>query len=204
MTQTVKSILEADVDLRSKYVLNFEELRELVNVAKSAGYTIVLTQGVYDMWHVGHGRYLLEASSFGDILIVGVDSDELTRQMKGDNRPFDGFDERIEVLSMLSFVNIVTRRDVDQHMYDLIKLVEPDVLVMSKTTKSFTEKDKEVLAEFCGRIEHLEPKAPPESISTTAKVARLHREGAQSLADEIAESIQKVVDSHFGREDGDE
>ena len=86
----------------------------------------MLTQGVYDMWHVGHGRYLAEASSFGDVLIVGVDSDELTRKMKGNGRPFDRFEERTEVLAMLSFVHVLTRRDVDQHMYDLIKLVKPD------------------------------------------------------------------------------
>ena len=197
MALTVKSIVDGRNDLGNKYVPDFNDLKRLVEVLKEAGYTIVLTQGVYDMFHVGHGRYLKDAAAFGDILIVGIDSDELTREMKGDDRPFDEFDERIELLSMLWFVRIITRRDVGQHMHDLIKLVRPDVLVMSKTTKSFTEEDKEILKEYCGRIEHLEPKAPPERVSTTAKILRLHREGAKAFFERLKGAFDREFDSFF-------
>ncbi len=200
MTPNLKGVLEGSSGLHGKYIPDFNDLEVMVRLLRESGYKIVLTQGVYDMFHVGHGRYLQEASQFGDILIVGVDSDELTRQMKGPTRPFDGFNERIELLSMLSFVKIITRRDVDQHMYDLIRLVKPDVLVMSKTTSSFTDKDKAILDEFCGRIEHLDPQAPPESISTSAKMQRLQREGAESLAKDLAVAVKEVVDRHLGLE----
>lgn len=172
--------------LEDKYIANYDDLKRIIRQFKEGGFKISMTQGVYDMFHVGHGRYLREARSYGDILIVGVDSDELTREMKGPNRPFDTFPERIEVLSMLGFVNIIAKRDVGQHKYDLIKLVEPDVLIMSKTTKSFDDEDITALTPFCGEIVHLEAKAAK---TTTAKMLRIMTEGAQSLADKISKLL---------------
>ncbi|MBN2093821.1 MAG: adenylyltransferase/cytidyltransferase family protein [Candidatus Zambryskibacteria bacterium] len=187
---TLKSILQGENRLDDKYIPNFEDLKNIVQQLKEGGWRIALTQGVWDMFHVGHGRYLAEARSYGDILIVGVDSDELTRKMKGPKRPFDIFEERIEVLSMLSSVNVITRRDTDQDKYDLIKLVRPDVLIMSKTTSSFTDQDKKELSAFCGEIKHLEAKA---ATSTTAKTLRLMSDGVEGLP----EKIQKTINDHL-------
>jgi len=128
-TMTPKRILEARHGL-DKYVPDFSDLERYVKIFREYGCSIVLTQGVYDMFHVGHARYLADARSYGDVLVVGVDSDELTRSMKGLNRPFDSFEERIELLSHLMAVTIITRRHTDQHKYDLMKLVRPDVLVI--------------------------------------------------------------------------
>ncbi|MFY9493417.1 MAG: adenylyltransferase/cytidyltransferase family protein [Minisyncoccia bacterium] len=197
MAPTVKSVLEAGFSLEGKYVPDYDRLGHLVKLLREGGYTIVLTQGVYDMYHIGHSRYLIKARSFGDVLIVGVDSDELTRQMKGEGRPFDSFEGRIELLAGFSFINILTRRDVGQHKYGLIRLVRPDVLVMSQTTSSFTPKDKAALEKHCGRIEHLEAQAPPASISTTAKIRRLQLEGAQGLAERITEAVEAAVKGYL-------
>lgn len=190
---TQKDILQGTC-LRDKYIPDFSDLLRIVNQFKEGGFKVVLTQGVWDMFHVGHGRYLAEARTHGDVLVVGVDSDELTREMKGKNRPFDVFDERIEVLSMLASVNIITKRDANQHKYDLIKLVRPHVLIMSQTTTSFNNEDKVALAEYCGEIKHLEAKA---ATSTTAKMLRLMTEGAQDLANRI----NRTVTDYF-RENG--
>ena len=187
---TLKNILQGNCCLQDKYTPCFNELEKIVRQLKEGGFKIALTQGVYDMFHVGHGRYLAEARTHGDVLIVGVDSDELTKSMKGPNRPFDVFEERIEILSMLASVSIITRRHTDQHKYDLIKLVQPDVLVMSKTTSSFTDEDKRELDQSCGRIEHLEAKA---ATTTTAKTLRLMTEGAEGLA----KRIQATVTEYF-------
>ncbi|MBI4119178.1 MAG: adenylyltransferase/cytidyltransferase family protein [Parcubacteria group bacterium] len=200
MAPTVKTILEAGFKLENKYIPDYNDLGHLVDLLKTSGYTIVLTQGVWDMYHVGHSRYLIRARAFGDVLIVGVDSNELTRQMKGSGRPFDNFDERTELLAGFSFINILTRRDVGQHKYELIKLVRPDVLVMSKTTKSFTERDKKALGKHCGRIEYLEAQAPPTSVSTTAKIRRLQLEGAEELAGRISKAIELEVISYLGKD----
>lgn len=186
---TLKNILQGS-RLQDKFIPDFSELTRIVQQLKDGGFTIALTQGVYDMFHVGHGRYLTEARLHGDVLIVGVDSDELTKAMKGFNRPFDVFEERIEILSMLTSVSIITRRHVDQHKYDLIKLVRPDVLIMSKTTSSFSDEDKKELDQYCGQIKHLEAKA---ATSTTAKTLRLMTEGAE----ELAKRIQITVADYF-------
>lgn len=186
----LKNILQADYRLEDKYVPDFDELACLVKQFKDGGFKISLTQGVFDMFHVGHGRYLAEARENGDVLIVGVDSDELTRQMKGPNRPFDDFDQRIEVLAMLAFVNIITKRDVGQDKYDLIKLVQPDVLIMSQTTRSFSEADIAELTPHCGVIKHLEAKA---ATTTTAKMRRLMEDGARELASQINDDLAQFT-----------
>lgn len=183
---TLKGIINGGHSIDSKYVSTFADLSVLVKQLKDGGFSIALTQGVYDMFHVGHARYLADARSYGDILIVGVDSDELTRQMKGEGRPLDDFAQRIELLAMLSVVNIIVKRDVDQDKYDLIKLVSPDVLIMSQTTKSFGDDDLVQLKQFCGEIKHLEAKA---ATTTTAKMRRL----ADTHGLETAESIVRAM-----------
>lgn len=192
---TLKTILEARHSVHDKFISSLSDLQVLVRLMKEAGYRIVLTQGVYDMFHVGHGRYLADASSKGDVLIVGVDSDELTKSMKGPNRPFDTFEQRIEVLAMLSFVHIIARRDVNEHKYDLIKLVRPDVLVMSQTTRSFGDEDKDALKEFCGEIVHLEARA---ATSTTAKLRLLKIDGARELADKLKGRVEAFASEVIG------
>jgi D-beta-D-heptose 7-phosphate kinase/D-beta-D-heptose 1-phosphate adenosyltransferase len=203
----LKKILQGGGRLNDKYVPDYKDLARIITLAKESGYGIALTQGVFDMFHVGHLRYLQEARSHGDLLVVGVDSDELTRDMKDPLRPFDIYDERIEILAGIHDVSIITGRDVGQHKYDLIKLVRPDVLIMSKSTSSFTEEDKIALAEFCGKIEHLEAKA---ATSTTAKMRRILNGGAQALADKIhgkvsdfSTELMTIVTNHLkGDADG--
>lgn len=191
---TLKNVLNGSC-LQDKYIADFVDLARIVKQLKDGGYTIALTQGVFDMFHVGHGRYLAEARSHGDVLIVGVDSDELTKSMKGPTRPFDCFEERIEVLSMLYSVSIIARRDVNQHKYDLIKLVQPNVLIMSKTTSSFTEEDKNELEQYCAEIKHLEAKA---ATTTTAKTLRLMTDGAKDLGDRV----MKTITDYFTQKNG--
>lgn len=186
---TLKSVLSGR-SLQDKYIESFDDLKKMVAQLREGGFKIALTQGVFDMFHVGHGRYLAEGRTFGDVLIVGVDSDELTKKMKGPNRPFDIFEERIEILAMLDSVSIITRRHVDQDKYDLIKLVSPDVLIMSQTTSSFNDEDKKALEKYCGKIEHLEAKA---ATSTTAKTLRLMTEGAEELANEIQRTVTRYL-----------
>src|SRR3989344_9396483 len=128
---TVKHIVSGALGFKERYIPDYSNLTAVVKILKDAGYRIVLTQGVYDLFHVGHKRYLEEAKSHGDILIVGVDTDELTRKRKGPNRPFDKLEDRVEILSGLKSVDILTVRNDNDHQYKLIKLVKPDVLIMS-------------------------------------------------------------------------
>ena len=87
MNASAKKILETKTNFASRFVPDHAELKKLVDEFKKEGLKVVLTQGVYDLLHEGHALYLEVAKSYGDLLIVGVDSDELTRMRKGPNRP---------------------------------------------------------------------------------------------------------------------
>ncbi|MDP3792693.1 MAG: adenylyltransferase/cytidyltransferase family protein, partial [bacterium] len=177
-SKRVKQIISGDLGFEHRYVPNYADLASTVRTLKNAGYRIVLTQGVYDLFHVGHKRYLEDAKKQGDILIVGVDTDELTKIRKGPKRPFDKLEDRVEILSGLKAVDIITIRTEKDHIYKLIKLVQPHILVMSETTEDFTERDKKNLLHYCGDIKVLPAKA---GTSTTAKLRRLMIDGVSDL-----------------------
>src|SRR3954470_10467352 len=92
------------------------------------GKIIVFTNGVFDLLHVGHLRYLQHARALGDALIVGLNSDRSVRQIKGPDRPMTAEDERAEILEALACVDGVVIFDEDTP-HDLIAALQPDVLV---------------------------------------------------------------------------
>ena len=89
---------------------------------------IVFTNGCFDVLHFGHVHYLLEAKKLGDILVVGLNSDDSVRRLKGPTRPINGEKERAFVLASLAFVDYITLFEEDTPE-NLIKVVQPDVLV---------------------------------------------------------------------------
>ncbi|KKS87593.1 MAG: hypothetical protein UV62_C0030G0012, partial [Parcubacteria group bacterium GW2011_GWC1_43_11] len=187
---TVKHIVSGALGFKERYIPDYSNLTAVVKILKDAGYRIVLTQGVYDLFHVGHKRYLEEAKSHGDILIVGVDTDELTRKRKGPNRPFDKLEDRVEILSGLKSVDILTVRNDNDHQYKLIKLVKPDVLIMSETTEDFGDEDRRNLLKYCGDVKVLPAKA---ATTTTAKLRRLMIGGMEQLGDKIKLVINEFL-----------
>ena len=89
---------------------------------------IVFTNGCFDVLHFGHIHYLLKAKELGDILVVGLNSDDSVRRLKGPARPVNGEKERAFVLAALSCIDYVTLFEEDTPE-ELIKVVRPDVLV---------------------------------------------------------------------------
>ena len=89
---------------------------------------IVFTNGCFDILHVGHIRYLSEAKSLGDILVVGVNSDESVRNLKGPSRPINSLSDRALLLSELVCVDYVVSFK-EQTPLKLIKMIMPDILV---------------------------------------------------------------------------
>ena len=109
-------------------VLDISQLSSIVNSLKQAGKRIVFTNGCFDIIHVGHVRYLKEARSLGDVLVVGLNSDESVRAIKGMNRPIVPQGERAEVISSLRDVDYVVIFN-EPDPYNTIAALRPDILV---------------------------------------------------------------------------
>jgi len=109
-------------------VLDAAALQSFVHEARAAGRRIVFTNGVFDILHPGHLRYLQAARRHGDLLVVGLNSDASVRRNKGPSRPINPEHERAELLAALECVDAVSIFD-DDTPHDIIRRVEPDILV---------------------------------------------------------------------------
>jgi rfaE bifunctional protein nucleotidyltransferase chain/domain len=116
------------VETAGARVLTQPDTRALVARHRAAGLRIVFTNGVYDVLHPGHVRYLRQARSLGDALIVGVNADASVRRNKGPRRPINPEGERAEVVAALDCVDAAVLFDEDTPA-DIIRLVQPDILV---------------------------------------------------------------------------
>ena len=149
-----------------RYVPDQERLAEMVQYWKKLGLRTVLTSGTFDLFHIGHAQYLERAKALGDVLIVGVDSDEKVRSRKGPTRPVVPENERLLILAHVRHIDVITLKHLQHPNNHLIKLVSPDVLVLSKSTKHDPEDSKEK-SRYCGEVVLLEPQA---ETSTSARV----------------------------------
>ena len=109
-------------------ILSLDELLGVREGLRAASKTLVFTNGVFDLLHVGHVRYLAAARSLGDALVVAINSDRAVRDLKGDGRPVIDESERAEILAALRQVDYVTIFD-DLSPRSLIARLLPDVLV---------------------------------------------------------------------------
>jgi rfaE bifunctional protein nucleotidyltransferase chain/domain len=109
-------------------VISLEDLLRERQSLRAAGKVVVFTNGVFDLLHVGHVRYLEQARRLGDALIVAINSDRTVRELKGADRPIIPQDERSEILAAFRSVSYVTIFD-DISPRQLIGELVPDVLV---------------------------------------------------------------------------
>jgi D-beta-D-heptose 7-phosphate kinase/D-beta-D-heptose 1-phosphate adenosyltransferase len=112
----------------SAKIKSLEDLVPKLNRLKRDGRRIVFTNGCFDLLHVGHVRYLETAKSYGDVLVVAVNSDSSVRKIKGNNRPLMPEDERAELLAALLVVDYVLIFDEPDPHYILSQIV-PHILV---------------------------------------------------------------------------
>lgn len=92
----------------SQLVIDHQQLRRIVEDYRTAGRTIVFANGAFDILHVGHVRFLQGAAAEGDVLVVGVNTDESIRQYKGPDRPLQPLAERMEMVAAFRCVDLVT------------------------------------------------------------------------------------------------
>ena len=106
----------------------FEDNIEIINRIKAERKKIVFTNGCFDLLHVGHVRYLAQAKKLGDFLIIGLNSDSSVKELKGEDRPINSFEDRATLLSAIESVDSVIMFE-EQTPENLIKDIVPDILV---------------------------------------------------------------------------
>ena len=151
------------MDANTRKILSQRELTERVKEWRTSGEKIILTNGCFDLLHVGHIRYLRGAKQLGGKLIVGVNSDASALALKGKGRPRIPATERAEILAALEDVDAVTIFD-SLDVRPLVRLLRPDIHAKGTdyTAESVPERD-EVIA--CGgRVEIV---GDPKDHSTT-------------------------------------
>lgn len=191
-------ILSNTASFEDRFIPDYDELRQKINHLQGLGNEVVLTMGVYDLVHIGHAKYLEKARQQGDVLVVGVDSDKLTKDRKGDDRPVVPERERLKMLSHIRSVDILTLRELSHGMNELVEVVKPDVLVVSETTEDI---DKEVISKlegFCGEVKELPPQA---ETSTTNRIRKLTIDGALEFIGRIEELIDEYRSKRSSHKD---
>lgn len=139
----------ADSDLK---IRNRELLALLLERERRRGKRIVFTNGCFDLLHVGHVKYLQAARRLGDLLVLGLNSDDSIRRLKGPNRPLISQDERAHILAALDCINQVVIFDEDTPL-ELIRLLRPDILVKGGDYTPEGVVGKEIVESYGGRVE---------------------------------------------------
>jgi len=143
--------------------LTLEKTVALARRARDNGERIVFTNGVFDLLHAGHVRYLRHARSLGDLLIVGLNADRSVRANKGPGRPITPEAERGEILEALTFVDAVVIFEEETPL-DLINALKPDVLVKGADWADDAIVGREIVERRGGRVVRV-PLEPGRSTS---------------------------------------
>ena len=109
-------------------ILPQDKLRDKLNQLKASGQKVVFTNGVFDLIHPGHLRYLQAAAQLGDVLVVALNTDESVRRLKGDKRPILSLYERSKIMASIECVDFVTSFEEDTPLAIITKLL-PNILV---------------------------------------------------------------------------
>jgi rfaE bifunctional protein nucleotidyltransferase chain/domain len=132
-------------------VYSLARLTEIIQGHKKRGERIVLTNGCFDLIHVGHVRYLKEAKDKGDILIVALNSDSSVRKLKGKGRPLLNQEERAEIIASFSFVDYITLFE-EPNVVKILLALEPDIHAKGSDYTKETVPEKDTVKGYGGKI----------------------------------------------------
>ncbi len=198
-------IIKGTATFEDRYVPDHTQVTELIAILRSMGCIIAFTTGNWDLFHIGHGKYIARGKEEATkhypgadhvIMVVGIDTDEMTRKRKGPSRPIVPEDERAAILGHLRAVDIIVPQYEENQLFRLIK---HDVRIVSISTKDLP--DLGVIKEQCDHLVNLEPQA---ETSTTARVRRLAIDGIydrlgpylmklKPIVDEMSDELEKVA-----------
>lgn len=152
-------------------ILDREALTEMVADLREHSAKVVLANGCFDLFHVGHLRYLLGAADLADVLIVAVNSDEQARRLKGEGRPQTRQNERAEIVAGLRCVDIVTIFD-EPTVEELLLAIKPDFHAKGTDYTTETVPEREIVRSYGGTVAIV---GDPKDHSSTEIIERLAR-----------------------------
>jgi rfaE bifunctional protein nucleotidyltransferase chain/domain len=138
---------------------------------RAAGKTVVLTNGAFDLLHVGHVRYLQAAKQLGDILVVAINEDDSVRRLKGPQRPVFPLAERMELVAALADVDFVISFPEDD-VRTVIGTLKPDIHAKGTDYTRNTVPERDAVLSYGGRVEIC---GDPKDHSTTSVLDRLRK-----------------------------
>jgi rfaE bifunctional protein nucleotidyltransferase chain/domain len=150
-------------------ILSREQLVTQINAERNNGSRVVLANGCFDTLHVGHVRYLAGARELGDVLVVGVNSDQQVARLKGEGRPILPANERAELVAALESVSYVTVFD-EPTVEELLLALKPDVHAKGTDYTEDSVPERDVVRSYGGRVAIV---GDPKDHSTSAILARL-------------------------------
>lgn len=158
--------------VRDSKLLGPEEVDGALRAHRMRGDKIAFTNGCFDLLHAGHLKTLRQASKLGDVLVVGINSDESVGQIKGPGRPIVGESERVELVSALDFVNYVVVFNEPTPL-SVIERVRPDVLVKGEDWEGKEVVGEEIVKARGGTVRFV---SHMKGLSTTELIERIRRE----------------------------
>lgn len=168
-TVSLSELIGSQLFAVGQKIIAYDEVAYLSNYLHESGKTIVFTNGCFDILHAGHVYSLEKARSFGDVLIVGLNSDASVRRLKGDLRPIVSENERAYMLQSLAVVDYVVIFD-DDTPEKLIEQIIPNVLVKGKDYENKEVLGQKVVKSNGGRVELVDLK---QGLSTTAVIEKI-------------------------------
>ncbi|NVM57382.1 MAG: bifunctional heptose 7-phosphate kinase/heptose 1-phosphate adenyltransferase, partial [Desulfobacterales bacterium] len=161
--EEIQRALEPSVGALGAKQKALPDLIPIIDRLRAEGKTIVMTNGCFDLLHIGHIKLLSTSKKMGDVLIVAIDDDESVRVLKGKDRPIIGAQERVRIISALDCVDYVTlfsTRDLE----NLIEAIRPDILTKGSNYTTETVLGREIVERYGGRVALI---SMTEAISST-------------------------------------
>lgn len=159
--------------IRNKIINSEERLNKLIKELQSTDGKIVFTNGCFDILHRGHIEYLSKAADLGNLMIIGLNTDDSVRRLKGSHRPIQDENSRAYTMAALSFIDYVVYFNEDTP-YELISKIQPDILVKGADYKVEDIVGYDVVMAKGGKVETIEfvPGYSTTAIETKIKSER--------------------------------
>jgi rfaE bifunctional protein nucleotidyltransferase chain/domain len=154
-------------------ILERNRLIARVAIMRRGGARVVFANGCFDLLHVGHVRYLEAAKGLGDLLVVGINSDEQVRRLKGEGRPFIPERERAEVIASLRAVDYVTIFH-EPTVTELLLALRPDIHAKGTDYTEESVPERDVVRSFGGRVQIV---GDPKDHSSTEMLGKVMGDG---------------------------